>query len=153
MKHNNDFRHDLEVGQKGEKLLEDMIEGDKIEVKSEQTKIPQNWCVSGNCYVEYESRDKKSGLAHTESKWWAINFYVGDEHYFTIMMPTERLKKITRRYYEQKGGVEGGDSNTSMGVLVPISALIAGKNIEDTGAPESFSEEDIVAWALAQDNF
>ena len=45
-----------------------MLENDLVEVKSEQTKIENNWTISGNCYVEYESRDKKSVLAHTESK-------------------------------------------------------------------------------------
>ena len=38
MKHNNDFKFDLKVGVKGEKLVGAMLEGDKIEVKSEQTK-------------------------------------------------------------------------------------------------------------------
>ena len=102
MKHNNDFRHDLEVGQKGEKLLEDMIEGDKIEVKSEQTKMSKNWMTTGNCFVEYESRDKISGLAHTESKWWAINFMDGDELCFSAFLPVDRMKKIGRKFYKEK---------------------------------------------------
>ena len=68
MKHNNDFKYDLEVGKEGEDIIANMLEGDKVEVKSEQTKIDKNWAISGNCYVEYESRDKKSGLSHTKSK-------------------------------------------------------------------------------------
>ena len=79
MKHGNDFRYDLKVGKRGEKIVYGMLENDLVEVKSEQTKIENNWTISGNCYVEYESRDKKSGLAHTESKWWVINFMKGDD--------------------------------------------------------------------------
>jgi len=153
MKHNNDFRYDLKVGQKGESLVADMLEGDKIEVKSEQTKTEKNWTVSGNCYVEYQSRNKESGLAHTESKYWAINFMEDEEHCFTIIMPTKRIKNIARKYYKERGDVKGGDSDSSRGVLVPISALIksSAPALDDKNLPPS--QEDIIAWALSQDNF
>tara|TARA_R110001592_G_scaffold183361_1_gene427039 strand:- start:2087 stop:2608 length:522 start_codon:yes stop_codon:yes gene_type:complete len=147
MKHNNDFRHDLEVGQKGEKLLEDMIEGDKIEVKSEQTKMSKNWMTTGNCFVEYESRDKISGLAHTESKWWAINFMDGDELCFSAFLPVDRMKKIGRKFYKEKGYVQGGDNNTSKGVLVPISALFDPKSHLDKEKEKPLTEEEkVFAW-------
>ena len=124
MNHGNDFRYDLKVGKRGEKIVYGMLENDLVEVKSEQTKIENNWTISGNCYVEYESRDKKSGLAHTESKWWVINFMKGDDICFNIIMPVDRMKKIARKYYERNGGVKGGDHDTSLGVLVPIQSLI-----------------------------
>ena len=124
MKHGNDFRYDLKVGKRGEKIVYGMLEKDPVEVKSEQTKITNNWTVSGNCYVEYESRNKKSGLAHTESKWWVINFMKGDDICFNIIMPVDRMKKIARKYYDRNGGVKGGEQNTYLGVLIPIQALI-----------------------------
>lgn len=124
MKEGNDFRYDLKVGKRGEKIIYGMLEHDPVEVKSEQTKIDNNWTVSGNCYVEYESRNKKSGLATTESKWWVVNFIKDKEICFAITLPVERMKKIARKYYQKNGGIKGGDHDTSLGVLVPIHALI-----------------------------
>ena len=40
----------------------------------------------------------------------------------------DRMKKIARRFYQEKGSVLGGDNNTSKGVLVPISALFDPKS-------------------------
>ena len=128
MKHGNDFRFDLKVGKRGEKIVYGILENDLVEVKSEQTKISRNWMTTGNCFVEYESRDKTSGLAHTEAKWWVINFMDGDELCFSAFLLVERMKKIARRYYKEKGSVLGGDNDTSKGVLVPISALFDSKS-------------------------
>lgn len=124
MRDNNNFEYDLLVGKRGEKIVWGVLENDPVEVKSEQTKINNNWTKSGNCYVEYMSRDKKSGIAHTRAKWWVINFMKGDELCFSLFMLVDRLKKIARKYYEKNGGVKGGDKDTSLGVLVPIQALI-----------------------------
>jgi hypothetical protein len=124
MKHNNDFRYDLKVGKRGESVFYNMLENDLVEVKSEQSKIENNWINSGNCFVEFESRNKKSGLAHTQAKWWVINFMEGDNLCFNITMSVERLKQIAQDYYARNGFVKGGDSDTSKGVLVPIHALI-----------------------------
>lgn len=140
MKHNNDFKYDLDVGKKGENIVASMLEGDKIEVKSEQTKMSRNWMTTGNCFVEYESRDKTSGLAHTEAKWWVINFMDGDELCFSAFLSADRMKKIARRYYKEKGFVLGGDNNTSKGVLVPISALFDPKS--HIIAEQPLSEQD-----------
>jgi len=156
MKHNNDFKFDLKVGVKGEKLVGAMLEGDKIEVKSEQTKIGSNWTVSGNHYVEYESRDKKSGIAHTESKWWVVNFMDEDTHCFTIILPTNKMKEIARKYYRQNRVADGGDKDTSKGVLVPIASLINPRNYIEMenkdDVPDSLSDEDIIKWAIERNN-
>ena len=152
MKHNNDFKYDLKVGKKGEMIVAGMHEGDKIEVKSEQTKIDNNWTVSGNCYVEYESRDKKSGLSHTESKYWVTNFMDGDTHCFTIILTTKKMKEIARKYYKQNRVSVGGDEDTSKGVLVPIESLINPRNYVEMknkeDAPDSLSDEDIIKWSI-----
>ena len=36
MEHNSDFSHDLVVGKLGERVVDKMYEGDRVEVKSEQ---------------------------------------------------------------------------------------------------------------------
>lgn len=125
MKHNENFEYDLKVGKRGEKIVWGVLEDDRTEVKSEQTKTARNWTNTDNCFVEYESRDKKSGLAHTKAEWWVINFMQDDKLCFCVWLSVERMKKIARRYYREEGRrVLGGDNNTSKGVLVPISALL-----------------------------
>jgi hypothetical protein len=128
MKYNSGFEYDLPVGKRGEEIVWGILEKDPVEVKSEQTKMSRNWMTTGNCFVEYESRDKTSGLAHTEAKWWVINFMDGDELCFSAFLSVDRMKKIARRFYQEKGSVSGGDNNTSKGVLVPISALFDPKS-------------------------
>ena len=119
MDYNSDFRYDLEVGKRGEKVVAEMLEGDKIEVKSEIDK----WKKTRNTFVEFSSRGDLSGIAKTESKWWSINFYENNKHEFAIIVDTEKLRKMVK----EKGKyriVRGGDNNTSKGFLVPIEDLI-----------------------------
>ena len=48
MEHNSDFSHDLVVGKLGERVVDKMYEGDRVEVKSEQ----DQWKNTGNVFVE-----------------------------------------------------------------------------------------------------
>ena len=149
MEYVNNFSGDLIVGQRGEKIVYGILEKDLVEVKSEQTKMSRNWMTTGNCFVEYESRDKISGLAHTESKWWVINFMDGDELCFSAFLSVDRMKKIARKFYKEKGYVQGGDNNTSKGILVPISALFDPKShLEKEKEKEKplTEEENMLAW-------
>ena len=118
MEYCSDFTHDLKIGQEGEKLVAEMVEGDKVEVKSEQGQYKD----TGNVFVEFWCRDKASGIARTEAKWWVINFYYKGKLQSTSILPTDRLRKMV----EVKGKyrtVSGGDNNTSKGFLVPIKDL------------------------------
>jgi hypothetical protein len=67
MKHNNDFRYDLEVGQIKENELASIIQGKKIEVKTDLQAHE-----TGNVYVEYESRGKPSGIAISQSDYYCF---------------------------------------------------------------------------------
>ena len=78
MIHNSDFRYDLKVGKVAEDLLANLLENKKVEVKRDMKAI-----LTGNIFVEYESRYKPSGLS-----------------------------------------IVGGDSNTSKGILLPLTDLI-----------------------------
>tara|TARA_R110002012_G_scaffold57812_2_gene149252 strand:- start:646 stop:996 length:351 start_codon:yes stop_codon:yes gene_type:complete len=113
MKFNSDFKFDLEIGQMGEKTLASILEGKKIEVKTDiKTKT------TGNVFVEYMSRGKPSGLSNTQSQWYA--FIVEDR---IVILPTEKLKLIARKYFNSKRDVLGGDNNTSKGILIPFKEL------------------------------
>lgn len=112
MKYNNDFRHDLKLGQLGEKGLGKIFSESTVEVK---TDLKAN--KTGNVFVEYESRNKPSGLVTTEADWWC--FIVSNTQ--LVLIRTDKLKEITRAHWGNR--VLGGDSNTSKGVLIPVSVL------------------------------
>lgn len=114
MKYNNDFRHDLEVGQLGEKLLADILENRTIEVKKDLKAMQ-----TGNVFIEYSSRGKRSGLSTSEADYWAL--IVSEE--VIKLVKTDYLKELCRPYIETKRDVLGGDNDTSKGILLPISEI------------------------------
>ena len=110
----SNFRHDLEVGQLAEKALADIFENSTIEVKNDLKASK-----TGNLFIEYMSRGKPSGIGTTKAQWYA--FIVEDR---IVILPTEKLKLIARKYFNTKRDVLGGDSNSSKGILVPFKELI-----------------------------
>ena len=58
MDYNSDFKYDLKVGQIKEKELGDIFNNSKVEVKYDLQALG-----TGNVFVEYWSRGKKSGLS------------------------------------------------------------------------------------------
>jgi len=117
MKHNNDFRYDLKLGQKGEGYLEKILKlkGDKIEIKTDYQAMK-----TGNIFIEYSSRGKDSGLIKTQSIWYA--FIISNEN--IILISTKKLKKLCRPYLATTRDVKGGDENTSKGILLPLYKLL-----------------------------
>ena len=114
MKFNSDFRHDLEVGQLGEKLLADVLDNKRLEVKKDLKAMK-----TGNVFIEYSSRGKRSGISTSEAEWWAL--IVSED--VIKLIKTERLKELCRPYLKTKRDVRGGDSDTSRGVLLPVSEI------------------------------
>ena len=115
MNFNSDFKYDLKLGQKGENLLAKIIKlkGDTIEVKTDlQTKL------TGNVFIEYESRKKISGISTTKAIFWA--FVISNEQ--IIIIETKKLKKLCKLPGLKRKA--GGDNNTSMGVILPVKYLI-----------------------------
>jgi len=116
MKHNNDFRYDLKVGQVGEKNLADILENKKIEVKTDLQAHR-----TGNVFVEYESRGKLSGISTSEAEYYCFIIKKGT----MIIIDIQELKnKCARYYFNPKRNTVGGDSDTSRGILLPIEELI-----------------------------
>ena len=118
MEYKSDFTCDLIQGKVGEKLIGDILEGDKVEVKSEIDK----WVKSGNHFCEYQSRGKDSGISTTESKYWAVNFYKKTNFCFAVFVETEKLREMIKN--NKYRSVPGGDNNTSWGWLIPIKELV-----------------------------
>jgi hypothetical protein len=110
LKHNNDFRYDLKIGQTYENQLSELL-GKKIEVKRDFKCLE-----TGNIFVEYESRNKPSGIATSEADYYC--YWLSDYHF--IMIEKDELKKLCRKYIGTERDVLGGDMNTSKGILLPL---------------------------------
>lgn len=116
MKYNSNFRYDLKVGQVTEELLGSILESQTIEVKDDSAKSAK----TGNVFIEYMSRGKRSGIAKSHADWWAIRT---SEDSFVIIS-AKKLKEVARKYYNKKRIVRGGDNNTSWGILIPREELL-----------------------------
>ena len=114
------FDLDLKYGQVKEKIVADMLQDKKIEVKSERGM----WLKTGNIAIEYESYGKPSGIAATESDYWFHNLCVGDETFCTLVFDTNSLKKIIDNL-DSKRSVSGGDHNASRMYLVNLQKLFS----------------------------
>jgi hypothetical protein len=119
MEYCNDFKYDLRVGQIGEKLLDDILCFRTIEVKRD------SWIYkSGNIAIEYESRNKPSGIAKSQADYWAIIFSGDYKDEIILIIKENRLKEICREYYK-KGNIKTmGDNNTSKAILIPITEIL-----------------------------
>ena len=113
MIYNSDFRFDLKIGQNYETALSELL-GKKIEVKRDFKCLD-----TGNIFIEYESRGKKSGIATSEAEWWC--YWLSDFH--LVLIELDKLKIICRQYLKTNRDVKGGDMNTSKGILLPVKTL------------------------------
>jgi hypothetical protein len=77
--------------------------------------------MTGNVAIEYRCRGDASGISSTKADWWAIFLEKMD---VAILVKTDKLKKITRRYLGGERDVSGGDENASKMILVPAIELI-----------------------------
>jgi hypothetical protein len=114
------FDIDLSYGKVREKLIADMLQNKKIEVKSER----DMWARTGNIAIEYESYGKPSGIAATESDYWFHNLCIGDEVFATLVFNVDALKRIIDNL-DYKKSVSGGDNYASKMYLLNIQKLFS----------------------------
>ena len=114
------FDLDLQYGQVREKMVADMLQDKKIEVKSERGM----WMKTGNIAIEYECYGKPSGINATESDYWFHNLCVEDEVFATLVFKTENLKKIISQLDYVKT-VKGGDNWASKMYLLNLQKLFS----------------------------
>ena len=118
MKYSSSFTHDLNFGEKAEDWVNELFSNGKlIEVKNDRL-IHK----TGNLFIEYESRDKPSGLATTTADYWIYRMSELDS---SLILPTKALKEVCRVYFKQSIFLKnGGDNNTSKGFLIPLTRLL-----------------------------
>lgn len=114
------FDIDLEYGQVREKMVADMLQDKKIEVKSER----DVWQKTGNIAIEYQSYGKPSGIDATESDYWFHNLCIGDETFCTLVFETKSLKRIIDNL-DYKRSVNGGDNYASKMYLLNLQKLFS----------------------------
>ncbi len=114
------FDIDLEYGQVREKLVADMLQEKKIEVKSERDK----WQKTGNIAIEYECYGKPSGISSTEADYWFHNLCIGDDTFCTLVFKVDNLKKLINKL-DYKRSVSGGDHNASRMYLLKLDKLFS----------------------------
>lgn len=114
------FDLDLEYGKVREKLVADMLQDKKIEVKSER----DVWQRTGNIAIEYESYGKPSGINATESDYWFHNLCIGEDVFATLVFNTDSLKRIIDGL-DNKRSVSGGDHNASRMYLLNLQKLFS----------------------------
>ena len=117
------FDLDLQYGQVREKIVADMLQDKKIEVKSERGM----WLQTGNIAIEYECYGKPSGINATNSDYWFHNLCVGDDVFATLVFETKMLKKIINASINenQVRSVSGGDHNASKMYLINIQNIFS----------------------------
>ena len=117
MNFNNDFRYDLEIGKEGERIVDSLFKEKLVEVKRD------SWVSkSGNIAIEYEFRDKPSGIDKTESKWWFHILELNGKEHCMLVFRVARLKKIVKKY-KKTHTKEIGDYRASKCVVLPIKEL------------------------------
>ena len=114
------FDIDLQYGQIREKLVLDMLQDKKIEVKSER----DIWQKTGNIAIEYESYGKPSGISSTEADYWFHNLCIGEDTFATLVFKTDNLKSIINNL-DYKKTVRGGDHLASKMYLLNIKQLFS----------------------------
>ena len=113
------FDIDLDFGKVGEKVVEEMFEGDgTIEVKTER----DIWKTSKNIAIEIRCRGKLSGISTTTAKTW-IHMLDGGGGGFIFPVKDLRNKIKKRKEDGKLRLVMGGDDNAAQLALLPIAEL------------------------------
>ena len=120
MKFNNDKRFDLDLayGQVFEQKVAEILGQSKIEVKTEKDK----WKTTGNIVIEYESRNKPSGIITTDADYWLHNLAMGDDIVLSFLTKVSTLRKYIAQHNPRS--VRGGDDMTSKLYLIKLTDLV-----------------------------
>jgi hypothetical protein len=118
--HNNDKRFDLDLayGKVFEQKVAEILGQSKIEVKTEKDK----WKTTGNIVIEYESRNKPSGIITTDADYWLHNLAMGDDIVLSFLVKVSTLRKYIAKHNPRS--VRGGDDMTSKLYLIKLTDLV-----------------------------
>jgi hypothetical protein len=109
---------DLAYGKVFEHKVAEILGQSKIEVKTEKDK----WKTTGNIVIEYESRNKPSGIITTDADYWLHNLAMGDDIVLSFLVKVSTLRKYIARHNPRS--VRGGDDMTSKLYLIKLTDLV-----------------------------
>jgi hypothetical protein len=112
----NNFRNNLAYAREHEDKTQEAFT--KAELKTDRLTHK-----TGNVFIEFESRNKPSGIETTKSEFWLTELVdESEDAYAVIMIPTDRLRRmVENNNYPVKNG---GDDYTSKGYLIPRGDLL-----------------------------
>lgn len=107
---------DLPGGQEWEGFFKSIVGTGKVENKRD--KLTHN---TGNVFIEYECRGKKSGLSTTSAEWWAIGIEneSGDIE-SALLLSVPYLRDLCKKLWDERPHVRGGDNGLSRGILLKM---------------------------------
>jgi len=134
MKYDSDFNKDLNFGKEAEALTLKTLKQKypkayikkgyhkaydiivpELDNQTIEVKYDRQTDYTGNIFIECESRGHKSGIETTTSNWY---FYYYNNLNKLVRVETDSLKKLIKENNFRK--VNGGDSQTSKGYLIPV---------------------------------
>jgi hypothetical protein len=115
MEYNSDFRYDLSFGFLGEETFASLFSNKTVEVKTDRQAHR-----TGNIYIELLSRNNWSGLSTTTADYMV---FIIQETGVMVIFPTFMLKKLIKTLGNTIKLTKGGDSNSSLGVLLSLEKL------------------------------
>lgn len=112
----------LKEGVKYENLIAELLQGKKVEVKTEF----DIWKTSGNIAIELKYRGQASGISSTEAEYWAHILVLNGEIKGFYIYPVSLMRRFIRENHKNKDMMEiknGGDNNWSSLCLIKLSEL------------------------------
>lgn len=105
------FDLDLRHGKIREAEVRRILARSRIELKSDG-KAQE----TGNLYIEFRCRGRKSGIAVSTAEYWMIEYATGA----FVLMPYWLLRRMAAKAYREGKIVRGGDQDATEGILVPL---------------------------------
>lgn len=120
----NKFDIDLAKAEVREHTLGALLAGSTVELKTDYLALE-----TGNVAVEFRCRGKASGISVSIADYHVFELHDGDRTLSYIVVATDELKHIARKFYELGRTAKGGDDRLSEMVLVPVEALVMGGHV------------------------
>ena len=120
---NSDWDLNLVEGQMAETALKEILCG---EHKSATIEVKRDFQAAdtGNIAIEFEQRGHPSGIATTKAVWWAYCLGGGFDDELTVIIKTEKLRKILSELDSKYVRTNVGKQRVGM-FLLPLSHLFS----------------------------
>jgi hypothetical protein len=117
---NNNFEHDLKIGLEYEGMFANILRGKTVEIKTDLIAHK-----TGNVAIEFEYRNKPSGISKTNADYYAFIFPNAQVGTMITLIETNELKAFARKYYADKKNIKCvGDDKAAKVILIPLQRFL-----------------------------